>query len=594
MPLNMNTVGTGTGVDGSGCSSVTSYLASPDNTITYSDKHPAYYISDYDEITSTGNFTKIFEQKRFDPFVRLFTFKNQLYGISYITYAETSDGYNQLMDVTINTIDTSSSFIPTQVCKYQCYTNMSRETGYVGRNAEVWSSVFGLYTAIVQTDYIYFMDVIDETFMYDGSKDTTKVLYWSRFDGHTITHIQKLYIANTKHPDYSKYSSGYMYSVVDTFAPINRFNTEFLFHGMVYDAKDYIVSIDNNGNISAEECSFPRTVTVPRGSKYGQTASVAPYNLLIMEDTGFMVGRYHPYGAQVDVDSNEGLFRFTVERNRSSNKETFTISNTQFMYDFGGYRYYTHITYAYPIFNICTPGVVTIGGFVFSSSSGYGSSVIVYSNLYVPMVILYNPETKSVEYYKASDPISKNRSITGFASGECSTTVCYISPKSSKLLYVNSGIYNTEPFYALTGVATQNITLKVITNTSDSAISSITINAEQGDTVYCTRKITSYTVSNVNHAISGDSMKYKCTTNGTITITSNHGEEEYRPGWIWISASGYIKYIDSNIVNDTTINGNFIAGMTVGNTTISSSGHQNITVPSISANGLKIDMKGVH
>ena len=89
-------------------------------------------------------------------------------------------------------------------------------------------------------------------------------------------------------------------------------------------------------------------------------------------------------------------------------------------------------------------------------------------------------------------------------------------------------------------------------------------------------------------------MKYKCTTNGTITITSNHGEEEYRPGWIWISASGYIKYIDSNIVNDTTINGNFIAGMTVGNTTISSSGHQNITVPSISANGLKIDMKGVH
>ena len=145
-----------------------------------------------------------------------------------------------------------------------------------------------------------------------------------------------------------------------------------------------------------------------------------------------------------------------------------------------------------------------------------------------------------------------------------------------------------------TGVVTQDVTLVVINNASDIATSSITINAEQGDVVYCTRKITSYSINNVNHAISGDSKKYKCTANGTVTITSNHGEEEYRPGWIWISASGYIKYIDSNIVNDTTINGNFIAGMTVGSTTISSSGHQNITVPSISANGLKIDMKGVY
>lgn len=594
MPLNMNTVGTGSGIGGSGGSSNTSYLVSPNNTITYSDKHPAYYISDYDEITAAGNFTKVFEQKQFDPFVRLFTFKNQLYGVSCITYAETADGYNQLMDVTINTIDTSSSFVPTQVCKYKCYTNMSRSTGYVGRNADTWSSVFGYYTAIVQTDYIYFMDVIDETFMYDGSKYTTKVLYWSRFDGHTIARIQKLYIANTKHPDYGKYSSGYMYSVVDTFAPINRFNTEFLFHAMVYDDKDYIVSIDNNGNIAAEECSFPKAVTAPRGSKYGETTTVTLYNLLIMEDVGFMVGRYHPYGASVDVDTNEGLFRFTVERNRSSNKDVFTISNVQFMYDFGGYRYYTQMSYAYPIFNVCTPGVVTIGGFVFSSSSGYDTSVVVYSKLYVPMVMLYNPESKSVEYYKASNPMSDNRSITGFASGAYNTTVCYLSPSSSKLLYVNSGIYNTKPFYGLTGVATQDITLKVITNSSDNAVSSISINAEQGDMVYCTRKITSYTISNVTHVISGDSMKYKCITNGTITITSNHGEEEYRPGWIWISSSGYIKYIDSTIVDDTTINGNFIAGMIVGNTTINSSGHQNITVPSISANGLKIDMKGVH
>lgn len=596
MPLNMNTVGTGNGVNGGGSTSNISYLVSPKNTITYGDKFPSYYINNYEDLMSKSSTKTLFAQKSFSPFVRMFIFKNEVYGVSYDAYSYTSDGYTgQLIDVSIHKINLSS-FVPTQVCRYKCYNNLSdsRDSSTTGRNKEEWSSLFGYYTAIVQSDYIYFMDIVDDTFMYNGSVTPTKVLYWSRFDGHTITHIQKLYIANGTHPDYNTYSSGYMFANIDTFAPINRFNTEFLFHGMTYNSKDYIVTINDDGTLSYVECTFPKTLNVPRGSVYAYTTSVSPYNFVIMENVGFAICRYEQYQPSVGGDSNEGLFKFDVTRNTSSTgNDSFTIANIHYIYSFGSYTYHNGSHYAYPIFNICNPGVVTVGGFVYS---GFNSSTYKpYSRLSIVIMLIYNPETKLVEYYKASNPEIKDY-FNNFGMGKYSTTVCFVSESLNKVFYVNSGIMTNSNTTSgrETGVVTQDVTLVVINNASDIATSSITINAEQGDMVYCTRKITSYSINNVNHTISGDSKKYKCTANGTVTITSNHGEEEYRPGWIWISASGYIKYIDSSIVDDTTINGNFIAGMKVGDTSISTSGHQNISVPSISTNGLKIDMKGVH
>ena len=86
MPLNMNTVGTGTGVDGGGNSSNVSYLVSPENTITYGDKYPSYYINNYEDLMSKSSTNTLFAQKSFSPFVRMFIFKNEVYGVSYDAY----------------------------------------------------------------------------------------------------------------------------------------------------------------------------------------------------------------------------------------------------------------------------------------------------------------------------------------------------------------------------------------------------------------------------------------------------------------------------------------------------------------------------
>lgn len=607
MPLNMNTVGTGTGIGRSTSIADASLLFKPSPNIQYNDKYASYYITDYNSMVNistddTESLNVVYTKQPTEHFMRIFTLHGKLYGIAYTPYTYY---INTDIDVTIYELTIrNTGIISTKVVSYTCpnYTYSNSSTYF--RNSEYPGSLFGYYTGCITTDYVYFINWTDEKFTYDGSEYTTKVLCWSRFDGSTITNLQKLYISNTKHPEYLTYNEGYDYMCIDVFTPINRFNTEFIMHTASpykssYDPRDFIITIDENGYMQKSECSLPTSVSV--NVTYNTTFNASFSTFIIIENEGLAQLRYKPSSVNNSSDRSIGIFRFDINKTVSNNKTTITINNLRMKYGAGFNNYSSSSKESKMIFNCCTPGVICVGGTVYSYDGIVGSTNYTDSKLSVPTMLVYNTETKMVEYYQSDPNIIKTNNAdkiirnAPYSYPKC-TNLCYVDPNNNMVIYLpisdidDSSTKTITPYGSL---ILQKCSINNITNGSESSSSRINALFHKNDVVYCSKNITSYIDDSGEHKISSVSKRFVIKNNTTTCILCNHETISYRPCWIWVSASNDLMFIDASIIDDTTINGNFIPGMTVSNVPIYTDGHQNVSVQSITSNGVYIDMKGV-
>lgn len=556
MPLNMNTVGTGTGIDsGSGGSDSTMILKPSEILDTYSDVYPSYYVTN-DQLPTTRTLTTC---QSFNAYSQcMFIFKNEIYAVTMMnTYINSSysGASNHNMAAVLNKVSYSGPALTyTQLFTFKVYNEYFDDGSYnYGVDNYLLES---RALAIPSTDYIYFSayEQIKTTNPSNGNVTVTYENTLYRFDGTTA---EKMLI-----PDLPTVYNAY------TFTQLDHKCTRLLV-GYESSKNVYIIDLQKYSVVSGK---LPTYMATPVKGYYDSTTA-RTYGIRIMDNMGYFVWGYR------DSSGNIHKVKSTCEVTENQN-HSFTLSNISI-------NSYSSSYWNGSSYSLSECGVIT---FITTSYDKWNS----------PSMFVYNPETAISTCYDLSGSPSGDIDNNRYAGGvrrysiidRMSKNIMYISTYSNPGRDNNYGTYNS---YFTTHVQYEPINdITYITNKSDNPESALHGYFKKGDIVYCSSKITEYKLSDASsYTTYAASRVFKVPSDGNYDIRSNHQIREYRSTWIVESVSGGFSFITVNKVSDTQISGYFIKDMLVNGTKITSDGKQELTFEDLNKTGVYISMKGV-
>lgn len=558
MPLNMNTVGTGTGIGSSngGGASETSILSREVSEIPMN-QYPAYYVN-YNEIipTKTDTFRTLSTTSEL-PFVQIFTFKGYTWGVSTNIYDRNSSTYStSVYTVTVSKLHIVGSSFSTETVFTFSSEWTDRRRPYI----------------LVGKEYLYFIRMIlNEEYTYNGTKYTAdRTAYLCRYDGTSEERIKPVYIGSTYHPLYGK--------DICTECSISPSLDFECFTWLDYEKEIILfgyftkyIRIYTNP-YKAETYSSPAPVTWNFGNGTGSYFTFGYssgdsgvytnlYGFVLLKDKGFLCDKINKNFVQFDFIDNDG--------------ESFTIQNAVSLissyWDNGGR------------INMSEPNVYTCSGSKFRSK-GYMVSP--------PIVMYYNYKTKSADVI--SKPWTSTDTLNGYGSLSYgnSSVIAHLDRLKNRILFASCRDDGNADGRS---IAIQPCTINYITGYSNTSNSILSAYFHKGDTIYCSSAITDYVLDNSgNHtSISGSPKKFVIPSDGSYEIRSIHGDGTYVPSWVAIDNNSNLIYLKYYKIDSTHIHGWFIPNMQVNEKTIVYDGEQTLELSDFSKTGITISMKGV-
>lgn len=558
MPLNMNTVGTGSGIGGDSSTSDNIMVITPSEIYdTYSDVSPVYYISNSSfpktrTLKNAGTAETYMQQ--------IFIFKNELYAITinnpYI-YTSSYNTSNNNIVAYMNKVTYSEGSL--QFTRLFSFTTCIYY--YIDDQRQYGRSQYSLDSrplAIPSADYIYYASYIQVKTVDPGTGNTTfsyRDSLW-RFDGTTSEEMI--------------FSTPIGFSKARTFTQLDHACKRILVGSISSSSTScYIIDVQK---YTISTGTFPSGITTNVNGYYTPTLAVT-YGMQIMDNMGYFIWGYgNTSGNYFRAWSTCGV---SVNDDNSITLSNVTVQTTNRYYFFG------------EDYTTSECGIIT-------RAVHYPGTSTYWCN---PEMFIYNPETKLTTKYPTD---SINGMLTGAymvndSNNPRSLTV--IDHMNNNILYIATGAdySSNSDTDRITYVQYESINgVTYITNKSDTPESILHGYFKKGDTVYCSSKITDYKLSSVNSYTSYKSTRvFKIPSDGNYDIRSNHQIREYRSTWIVESVVGGFSFITINKISDTKISGYFIKDMIVNDQTITVDGKQELTFKDLNKTGVYVNMKGV-
>ena len=574
MPLNMNTVGTGTGIGDESSNNLGILMFPSEINPQYSASIPAYYIKDYSSCVPENTTNYVLCNSVSQSIQRIFLFKNELYAVVLDPNGQYKTGHGgtvtydeaKLAKVNISGKSVTLTQLYTfrvAACENQYSTNPACEPyGY-------------RHLVYPGKDYIYFVS-------YDSIKTTSGDNTYTRmntnihrFDGTRSEIILTLYGYDSSDKDISITSS-----FIDMFTMIDPDKEDFLLL-----TGGYFYKIDTSVNPpSCKKMKITANAGYCYGTNHTYTQTVSAYidgstkstaaslaSASINKNKGTM--SFSLYSS-----SNDTNFGFFVSFKYQETDDKFTITNIQ---SYGGYQ-------SSYIGNRSDVGIDTY--------TTADNALYKYGRIGPVEFMLYNPLTKQTEIkLYTSEPNTKYKfgpSITksSLSYGETAGLAVSVADRiNGRLIWAgcNTGI---------TYFGYQPCSFTYVTEYSDVPSSSIDTYLVSGDIVYASTPITEYKEYSASGftCINNPSNKFKIQKDGHYVIKSTYESGSPKPSWIVLSVTNTFKYIDVYKVSTTQIHGKLIRGMIINGVSVTSDGEQDITLPDFSTSGLLISMKGVN
>lgn len=550
MPLNMNTIGTGIGIGGESSGDGRSQLIAP-SSIEAKDygNIASYYIKDYSAILpNTNKYCKKVNLP--EGLSRMIWFKNELYGvrITNSTYVSSVPGYVCTFVLSKLTLK-GSTLTATDLYTYQ----------YLGGMNYRWYSNM----VIPGSKYLYFIEYKSISYTYQGNSRNAMAYVFSRFDGNTVEQVNIMASNDGNVLTDSSWlkDTGYVYG-------ISYFNM------LDPQEETFLIGVYRTAVIVNMSKSKP-TVTKITGR-----INVTEYGDKRLDKYDWIIGTIDStevYLCNSYIIGNTGIaviegkvLTFTVKISGS----TITFSNLAVATSNGRTPFLCASEYG-------------------NCMLGYGGGGSLYAYASYSDFFTMNPTTGNGEYHHCVSSnsytfttLSPDGGATGFG---CGTAV----DRSRNIIYHINWLNGSGQYY-MVGGCYEPIILEYLADNRDSGPhSDISFNADTGDVVYCSSTITGYKLASASSYISTSTKKLKIPIDGSVIVTSNHGESGYHSTWIIMDSDNNIKYIKYSVLSSTLIHGYFLRGMMINQTQITSDGEQDVTVSDISTNGLYISMKEV-
>ena len=567
MPLNMNTVGTGTGIGGSSNSDEKSMIMRP-STINpeYYGLLASYYIGNYSNMLPESD--KSFNVISTHPYLqRMFYFKKQLWGVSFKVGPTTGSKYET---VTLYRLSLSSD--------RNTLTGTSVLTFNVCRNGCKYYDQILIYPG--QT-YIYYIEEDVETYWYQGSNRDASSMWFCRFDGTTSERMNKLY-------------SNMEYTLTDD-AWFENSDMRINHFQMIDPVKEVFLLSTYKSLYKVDLSTSPPTVT--------------KMDATLDEGSGENYGYYSRGLYDIELD------RETINSNGWKYTAYFHLSGAYIINGHGichGAWYQASTTYGYSAiefdfidngtsFTIQNPQIISSDRLIFNPSEsgtcvvgrGVGWSLHIAANY--SDVLTMDPTSKNGIYKHYTGSGVQSATLLNVNAGGPGIGCVSCIDRTNNLIYY-MGYISQSGDTATCAIGVEPCVIEYMEDASDTPYSCISFIANKGDIIYCSSPITSYKLSSSSTwtTISANSKKFKIPVDGSVVARSDYTDPSFRSTWVLLDKYGNTKYIKCDILSNTSIHGNFIAGMTVQNVSITQNGEQTITVDDISSTGLLIDMKGVH